>query len=139
MTDKQKQFLILRANGQSFDKISKQLKVSKPTLIQWSKLFENELNDLKFQSLADLKEQYQFSVKAKYEQLLKHLAKIDEAISSIDLKNATIKELFIIRNDLVQQLEAIEKQTYFIQTGLTKQCEFTGEHENINIKLNEIE
>lgn len=139
MTDKQKQFLILRANAQSFDKISKQLKVSKPTLIQWSKLFENELNDLKFQSLADLKEQYQFSVKAKYEQLLKHLTKIDEAISSIDLKSATIKELFIIRNDLVQQLENIEKQTYFIQTGLTQKCEFTDEHENINIKLNEIE
>jgi chemotaxis regulatin CheY-phosphate phosphatase CheZ len=51
----------------SFDKIAIELKTSKPTLIQWGRLFNDEINDMKFQSLATLKEEYQYTVKAKYE------------------------------------------------------------------------
>ncbi|HRF57707.1 MAG TPA: hypothetical protein PLV58_09975 [Campylobacterales bacterium] len=75
MNDKQKHFLTLRADGLSFDKIAATLKTNKQTLIKWSKLFASEINDLKFQSLADLKEQYKHTQRAKYEQLLKHLQK----------------------------------------------------------------
>ena len=33
----EEEFLVLRAQGQSFEKIAKQLKVSKQSLINWSK------------------------------------------------------------------------------------------------------
>lgn len=39
-TDKQQQFIELRAKGNSFDNIVKKLKVSKGTLISWSKNFD---------------------------------------------------------------------------------------------------
>ena len=50
MTDKQNRFLTLRAEGKSYDAIAKELKKSKPTLMQWSKLFESEIKDLQFES-----------------------------------------------------------------------------------------
>lgn len=139
MNDKQKKFLQLRASGMSFDKIALELKTSKPTLIQWGKLFKDELNDMKFQSLATLKEEYQYTVKAKYEQLLKHLSKIDEAIEEFDYSTATLKDLATVRNDIIAQLEKIEKQTSFIETGLYTTCEYTGKKEAVTVKLNEIE
>lgn len=139
MNDKQKKFLQLRASGLSFDKIAIELKTAKNTLVQWSRLFKDELNDMKFQSLATLKEQYQFSVKAKFEQNLKHLQKIDEAMQNFDYSTATIKELATVRNDITGQLERIEQKTSFIQTGLVSTCEYTGKKEAITVKLNEIE
>ncbi|AFV98256.1 MULTISPECIES: hypothetical protein [unclassified Sulfuricurvum] len=139
MNDKQKKFLQLRASGMSFDKIAIELKSSKQTLIQWGRLFKDELNDMKFQSLATLKEEYQYTVKAKYEQLLKHLSKIDEAIEKFDYSTATLKDLATVRNDIIAQLEKIEKQTSFIQTGLVTTCEYTGKKEAVTVKLNEIE
>lgn len=139
MNDKQKKFLQLRASGMSFDKIALELKTSKPTLIQWGRLFKDELNDMKFQSLATLKEEYQYTVKAKYEQLLKHLSKIDKAIENFDFTGATLKDLATVRNDIIAQLEKIEKQTSFMQTGLVTTCEYTGKSEAVTVKLNEIE
>lgn len=139
MNDKQKKFLQLRASGMSFDKIAIELKTSKPTLIQWGRLFKDELNDMKFQSLATLKEEYQYTVKAKYEQLLKHLSKIDEAIEKFDYSTATLKDLATVRNDIIAQLEKIEKQTSFIETDLYTTCEYTGKREAVTVKLNEIE
>ncbi|MDP3301966.1 MAG: hypothetical protein Q8S36_08385 [Sulfuricurvum sp.] len=139
MNDKQKKFLQLRASGMSYDKIAIELKTSKPTLIQWGRLFKDELNDMKFQSLATLKEMYQFTVKAKYEQLLKHLKKIDDAIENFDFTGATLKDLATVRNDIIGQLEKIEKQSVFTDTGLVTTCEFTGKKEAVTVKLNEIE
>lgn len=139
MNDKQKKFLQLRASGMSFDKIAIELKTSKPTLIQWGRLFKDELNDMKFQSLATLKETYQYTTRAKYEQLLKHLSKIDEAIEGFDYTTATLKDLATVRNDIIAQLEKIEKQTSFIDTGLVTTCEYTGKKEAVTVKLNEIE
>lgn len=138
MNDKQKKFLQLRASGLSFDKIAIELKTSKPTLIQWSRLFKDELNDMKFQSLATLKEEYQYTTRAKYEQLLKHLQKIDEVIENFDYTGATLKDIATVRNDIIGQLERIEKQTA-TNTGLMTTCEYTGKKEAVTVKLNEIE
>lgn len=40
MNDKKKKFLLLRADGNSFDKIAKELKVTKKTLIQWNRIYQ---------------------------------------------------------------------------------------------------
>lgn len=137
MTDKQKKFLILRADDLSFDKIAKELKVSKPTLIQWSKLFSAEINDMRFQSLSDLKEEFKYSKRAKYKQLLIHLGKVDTVIDTKDIEETSFKDLMMIRNNLVAQLDNIERQTSFINTGLVKESMF-GEKEILEIKLDEL-
>lgn len=44
-TAKQQKFIELRAKGNSFDSIAKRLKVSKGTLISWSKTFEIDIGN----------------------------------------------------------------------------------------------
>jgi transposase len=45
-TKTRERFMELRAKGHSFDKISEELKVSKPTLIQWRKDLEKQIAKL---------------------------------------------------------------------------------------------
>lgn len=110
MDAKQREFILLRADGISFDKIATQLKVSKSTLIQWSKLFETEIKELQFHALAEIKEAYSFNLKSKYETMLKQLQKIDDAILEADLSNTALKDLAIVKTSLFQNIEAIEKK-----------------------------
>ena len=93
MNKKQQEFIVMRSQGVSFDEISKQLNTSKPSLIKWSKKFQIEIDDLKFEMMVQLKEQFQYSYQKKYEQLLKQLEKIDKAILEIDLSDTNLKDL----------------------------------------------
>jgi len=136
MNAKQKDFLLLRADGVSFDKIAKEIKISKPTLIQWSKKFADEINDLQFESLIAIKEEYSFSKKAKYKQLLEHLNKIDDGITNADLSETSIKDLMHVRNDIATQLQNLECKTHFINTEVMDDLMF-GE-EQASLKLEEI-
>ena len=109
MNTKQQKFILLRADGISFDNIAKDLKVSKTTLIQWSKLLENEIKDIQFEAFIKIKEAYSWNTKNKYETLLKQLDKIDTGILKADLSETSIKDLFTIKNNITMQLEMIEK------------------------------
>ena len=67
MTDnKTKQrFIELRAKGLSFDKIAKELKKSKPTLIDWSRELKEEIANLKALELEALQEENYLSIRAR--------------------------------------------------------------------------
>ena len=137
MDAKQREFILLRADGISYDKIALQLKTSKATLIQWSKLFEDEIKDIQFQSFLQIKEAYSYSQKSKYETLLKQLNKIDDAILEADLTGTQLKDLFTIKNNISAQLEAIEKRIS-TDAKVTTTNEF-GHKEHLRLKLNEAE
>ncbi len=62
MNNKQKQFIVLRADGISFDKIAEKLKTSKPTLIKWNKDFEDDIKDLQFEAFIQLKETFNHNI-----------------------------------------------------------------------------
>lgn len=51
-------FIQLRAQGLSFDKISTQMGISKPTLIKWSQEFSKEVANLVYFNSEKLIEQY---------------------------------------------------------------------------------
>lgn len=137
MDTKQREFILLRADGISYDKIAKDLNTAKGTLIQWSKLFESEIKELQFHSFLQIKEAYSWSKKAKYETLLKQLNKIDNAILEANLSNSSIKDLFTIKNDILFQLENIEKKVSTkANVILTNEL---GYKEELDIKLCEAE
>ena len=138
MKEKQKKFFILRAEGISFDKIAKELKISKQTAMQWSKRFEREIEDLKFQDMVNLKKEYQNDKKSQYKQLLKQLKKFNEAIDNIELKNTNIKDLYLIKNDISLKIKEIEEQTSYTNLNLVRKCEFSGEEINVPLYLDEI-
>lgn len=136
MTNVQSSFIGLRAEGISFNAIAKELKVSKPTLIQWSKLFENEIKDLQFDTFVTIKESHSWSSRQKYETMLKQLGKIDDAILEADLTQSSIKDLFTVKTNLLMQLETMEKKIS-VDTKLNQTDDF-GNVERLRLKLNEV-
>jgi len=90
------QFIELRASGYSFDKISKQMKVAKSTLIDWSKEFELEVSNLKAMELEALQEQYYIAKKTRIEIVGEHTKKIQEELMKRDLSELTTEKLFEI-------------------------------------------
>jgi len=137
MNDKQQKFILMRADGKSFDVIAKDLQVSKPTLIQWSKLYQKEIKELQFEAFIKIKEAYSFTSKSRYEKILQQLDKIEDYILEADLSNTSIKDLFVIKNSLVAQLERIEKNTK--GNPNLNQKNILGELEPLEIQLNEID
>ena len=137
MNVKQKEFILFRANGLSYDKIAKELKTSKPTLIQWSKLFEEDIKALQFEAFIQIKEAYSWNTKKRYETLLKHLDKIDTGILDADLSTIQIKDLFTIKNDILLQIDMIEKRIS-TNSRVTREDAF-GDKEQLDFKLNEVE
>ena len=136
MTKEHKQFITLRAEGKSFDFIAKKLNKAKSTLIQWSKIYQDDINDMIFLSMQSLKEEYQHTQREKYKKLLEHLAKVDKAITEIDLSRATIKDLILVRNDIQNSLNDMEKSTRFKDTNLVEKDMF-GVEAVAEVRLNE--
>lgn len=136
MDAKQREFIILRSDGLSYDKIAQKLKITKATGIQWSKLFEDGIKELQFHAMAELKLSYTFNIKSKYETLLKQLDKIDTAIFEADTAQTSIKDLFTIKQNLIYQLADIEKKVSVKSNVVTKNV--LGENEDIPMRLNEV-
>lgn len=137
MNAKQRDFILLRADGLSYDKIASQLKTTKSTLIQWSKLFEDEIKDIQFEAFLKIKETYSYNQKSKYEMMLKQLEKIDEGILNADLSSTQIKDLFTIKNNILFQLENIEKKVS-ADAKVTVTDEY-GLKDRLRLKLSEAE
>ena len=89
-----------------------------------------------FLSMQSLKEEYQHTQREKYKKLLEHLAKVDKAITEIDLSRATIKDLILVRNDIQNSLNDMEKSTRFKDTNLVEKNEF-GADGILEVRLNE--
>ena len=136
MNKQQREFILLRADGISFDKIATQLKVSKASLIQWSKLFEDEIKEIQFEAFIKIKEHYIFTTQSRYKKLLEQLTIIDDGIESADLSKATIKDLFTIKNDILMQLDKIENKIT-ADPKITQKNDF-GMTERLTLKLNEV-
>ena len=132
---KQREFILLRDAGNSYDAIAQKLKVSKATLIQWSKLFQKELSELQFQSFIKIKEAHSWNQKKKYETLLKQLNKIDEGIMNANLSEATLKDLFMIKNTLLSQVESMERNIKVDANVIGK--DILGNDERLEMQLNE--
>ena len=129
------EFVTLRADGLSFDKIDKQLKISKATLIQWSKLFEDNIKELQFYAMVEVKKSFSQSIKSRYETLLKQLDKIDNAILKADLSEESLKDLIQLQQHTSTQIAMIEDKVS-VRAYVTNTNEF-GYKEDLRLKLNE--
>jgi hypothetical protein len=136
MTAKQREFILLRADGLSFDKLATKLKASKSVLIQWSKLFEEQIKEIQFEAFIRIKELHSFNTQKRYNTLLEQLEIIDDGIKGSDLSKSTVKDLFTIKNDILMQLDRIEAK---IKTDpkIKVNNEF-GLSEDLEFKLNEV-
>jgi hypothetical protein len=90
-------FIQLRAEGRSFDRIAAELKVSKTTLINWSKELAREINNAQYFAFQSLAEQYQITKQERMTYLMRELKKIYDALSEKEYKDLPIKDLLLIK------------------------------------------
>jgi transposase len=81
---KQERFMQLRANGMSYDAIAKVLKVSKPTLISWSRDLQIEIHNLREIQKESLREQFAISKRHRVEILSEQLKKARDELAKRD-------------------------------------------------------
>jgi hypothetical protein len=102
---KKEQFVQLRAEGLSFQKISEKLEISKPTLIKWNKELENAIASEQYTRIELLLEDYQLlrsSRIAFYSQILNDLFC---ELKKRDLTNLSTKDLFSLVLSIEKKLK----------------------------------
>lgn len=114
-----KRFIELRAKGISFNKISENLKVSKKTLIEWSRELEREITNLKAVEMEELQEMY-FVQKQKrielfgsqLEQIMKELDQRNFSdISTEKLLELQLKYLDYLKREEIDLSFQVEERT----------------------------
>lgn len=107
-TDIKQRFIELRAQGWSFDKIAKELKVSKVALVDWAKEFEEDIANLKAVELEALYEKYYLLKEERIKTFGELLLKLRKEIDKRDLKDLSTDKLI----DLYNKMFVLAKDEY---------------------------
>jgi len=97
------QFVQLRAEGLSYVSISRKLKISKNTLLGWSKQHHEEISNLRALERESIMEQLRISKQHRLEVFSTMLAKIRAAIEERNLDMVSTEKLF----DIAIRLDSI--------------------------------
>ena len=103
--DIKERFILLRAEGLSFDKISKSIKVSKPTLIEWQKEFTEKIKVLQEVRFNEILEKYNMVKEKRIERLSRELDLAWRTYEKIDYKDLSKRELLMMIIRLEKRLK----------------------------------
>jgi hypothetical protein len=113
-------FIQLRAQGLSFDKIAKEISTSKPTLLKWDEEFSKEIANYRYIEADTLLSQYSLVKTHRIESLSLLLQKATDALKDRDFSDTSTKDLisivFNLQGRLGQELENIEYHTGIVKT-----------------------
>lgn len=104
-TTKQSQFIESRAKGNSFDNIAKTLGVSKSTLIQWSKDYREDVDNMRAIEREALAEQYKITSHHQLEQFGIRLTKIREEVAKRDLSDVPTDKLITMEIKIAETVK----------------------------------
>jgi transposase len=107
MTDleTQQRFILLRSEGWSFARIAAELKISKPTLINWSRKFQYQIQNLRAIALEELQEKWLASHSNRIAALGERLRKIEDELQKRDLSSVSTSGLYALAYSLRRQLQ----------------------------------
>jgi IS30 family transposase len=113
LTEVKRQFIELRAQGWSFDKIAKELGKAKQTLLDWSKELEDEIANLKAMELEALYEAYYLHRENRLKMFGEILSRLREEVGNRDLSELpTDKLLELLLKYNTQIKEEIVEPTF---------------------------
>ncbi len=92
-SEEKKKFIEMRAQGLSFDKISSEIRVSKPTLVKWGQEFSKDIDNLKFIEMESLVQQYGLAMHARVEAFALLLQKAINELKERSFEGVTVKDL----------------------------------------------
>ena len=98
-------FVEMRAKNISFDKIAKELKVSKQTLITWSKDNELEINNLREIEFDSLRERLKLTKENRLTFLSKYLERISAELEKRDFANISDSKLIELQIKLLNEVD----------------------------------
>lgn len=125
--EKRDNFIILRANGYSYNQIAAQLSISKSTCSAWQKELGGHILDLKREQLTELYKKYGMRREARIEQLGGIMARIDTALEDKPLEELPADKLLDYK---LKYMNLLKIETI----GITPEAE--DEHELIMKSLN---
>lgn len=82
-----KEYIRLRAEGNSYSKIAEQLHISKATCTKWERELKDQIDELKRAELTELCESYGMTKEARIKKLGDTLEKINEAVDKADFSS----------------------------------------------------
>ena len=89
-------FIELRAENKSYDKISKLLNVSKPTLIEWGKKHKAEINELQSIRFEQILEKYKLTQTDRLNRLAEELNLAWDSFKKKDYDSLSKREIMLI-------------------------------------------
>ena len=108
-------FIALRAAGLSYKKIANQLKVSKPTLIKWSRELSNEIKNAKTLEIESIREQYLLNREHRLKILGSQLNLLTKEIHERDLSEVPTWRLFDMQRKVIGQIAKGDEDIEFTQ------------------------
>jgi hypothetical protein len=103
--EQQQRFVFLRAEGWSFARIAEDLKISKPTLINWSRKFQFEIQNQRAIIVETLQEKWLSSRDVRVNALGEQLRKIEEELGKRDIATVPTSRLFGLADALRRQIK----------------------------------
>lgn len=107
MTDQETiaRFVLLRSQGWSFNRITEQLGVSKPTLIKWSRQYQFEIQNLRHTETEALAERVFGQRHQRWESLARQLKRVEDEIEQRDLEEIPASRLHGIAAQLRAEIK----------------------------------
>ena len=100
-----KRFIFLRSQGWSFNRISQELNVSKPTLIKWSRQHQFDIQNLRATETEALAETVFGSRQDRWRKLAAHLKRIEDEIEKRDLEDVPAGQLLSLAARLRAEIQ----------------------------------
>lgn len=104
------QFIDLRAKGHSFNQIADQLGVSKPTLIEWSRELQIDIENRRTLEMEALQEKYLVSWEQKMEFIGNEYERLTEELKQRDFSDMTTKEIYELLFKVQGQMKSMESK-----------------------------
>jgi len=101
----QQRFVHLRAEGWSFARIADELKISKPTLINWSRKFQFDIQNHRAINIEALHEKWLSTREARVAALGQQLQKVETELAKRDLTSLPTHQLFTLAESLRRQVK----------------------------------
>ena len=103
----QQRFVQLRCEGWSFARIAEELKVSKPTLIKWSRKLQYDIQNQRAIHLEALRERWLDSSIERVQRLGEQLRQVEAELAKRDLTTLSTGRLFHLAESLRRQISGI--------------------------------
>jgi hypothetical protein len=111
-------FIQLRAERYSFDRISEELSVSKPTLMKWEGELKKEISEASFIRYSALAEEFQLVKQERIKRLARLLQKINAELENRTFETLSDEKLLAIALTVQERITAELRGVMHVEKGM---------------------